>query len=90
MTTVHKYISHYAEMLQLSLYPFLVSGAFVGVAYFDIYFLILGTVAVLQQLSWVAETATVPAPAVKQGSRLPTRGRTNTLPSGPRRRPRHA
>jgi probable O-glycosylation ligase (exosortase A-associated) len=86
----HKYISHYAEMLQLSLYPFLVSGAFVGVAYFDIYFLILGTVAVLQQLSWVAETATAPAPAVKQGSRLPTRGRTNTLPSGPRRRPRHA
>jgi len=84
----HKYISHYAEMLQLALCPFLVAGAFVGVAYFDIYFLIVGTVAVLQQLSREAETATVPAPVIKQGSRLPAR--MKPLPSGSRRRTRHA
>jgi len=33
----HGYLSHYAEMTQLSLYPFLVCGAFIPFAYFDLY-----------------------------------------------------
>jgi hypothetical protein len=44
-------------MVQLSFCAFLVSGAFLTVAYFDFYYLLLGTVAVLQQLSRVAEAA---------------------------------
>jgi hypothetical protein len=38
-------------MLQFSLVGFLVSGAFLGRAYFDFYFTIVACVAVLRQLS---------------------------------------
>ncbi len=51
------YLSGYAEMNQLCLYPFMVSGAFLGVAYFDLYFLLVGTSAVVWQLSTNAEAA---------------------------------
>jgi len=86
----HGYISHYAEMLQLSFCPFLVSGVFLGVAYFDLYFLLLGTVAVLHELSRVAETAAMPASAAKEGPRSVVRARPIAVLSRPRRRPRHA
>jgi probable O-glycosylation ligase (exosortase A-associated) len=42
---------YYADMLQFSLVGFLVSGAFLGRAYFDFYFTIVACVAVLRQLS---------------------------------------
>jgi probable O-glycosylation ligase (exosortase A-associated) len=61
------YLSGYAEMNQLCLYPFMVSGAFLGVAYFDLYFLLVGTSAVLWQLSANAEAAVAkaaPSPAL--------------------------
>jgi putative inorganic carbon (HCO3(-)) transporter len=70
------YLSGYAEMNQLSLYPFMVSGAFLGVAYFDLYFLLVGTSAVLWELSAKAEaavsaaaTATPSAALAKAGPR---------------------
>lgn len=58
----HGYLSHYAEMTQLSLYPYLVAGAFLGVAYFDLYFLLVGTSAVLHTLSLQAEAAASATP----------------------------
>jgi probable O-glycosylation ligase (exosortase A-associated) len=92
----HGYLSHYAEMLQLSFCAFLSAGAFLTVAYFDLYFLLLGTVAVLHQLSRVAEAAAAPASAAKEGTRSVIRVgpnirvRPRTVPSRPRRRPRLA
>jgi probable O-glycosylation ligase (exosortase A-associated) len=94
----HGYLSHYAEMLQLSFCPFLVSGAFLGVAYFDLYFMLLGTVAVLHELSRVAEAAVVsqapatdsPPAALRLRKRaVPVRSQS-AVPIRPRRRPRHA
>jgi probable O-glycosylation ligase (exosortase A-associated) len=58
----HGYLSHYAEMTQLALYPYLVAGAFLGVAYFDLYFLLVGTSAVLHTLSLQAEAASITPP----------------------------
>jgi len=62
------YLSHYAEMNQLALYPFLVAGAFLSFAYFDLYFLLVGTSTILKVLSvraaaTIAETATPPVAA---------------------------
>jgi len=64
----HGYLSHYAEMNQLAIYPFLVAGAFLSFAYFDLYFLLVGTSTILKVLSvraaaTVAETATPPIAA---------------------------
>ena len=84
----HGYISRYAEMTQLSLYPFLVAGAFIGVAYFDLYFLLLGTTTMLYSLSRAAETAPVPVAMEPRPSSLVVR--PNPIPSPSRRRPRHA
>lgn len=42
---------YYADLLQFSLVGFVVSGAFLGRAYFDFYFTIVACVAVLRQLS---------------------------------------
>jgi putative inorganic carbon (hco3(-)) transporter len=92
----HGYLSHYAEMLQLSFCAFFAAGAFLTVAYFDLYFLLLGTVAVLHKLSRVAEAAVVPASVAEKGPRSVVRVRPNirvrpnTVPARPRRRPRHA
>jgi probable O-glycosylation ligase (exosortase A-associated) len=58
----HGYLSHYAEMTQLALYPYLVAGAFLGVAYFDLYFLLVGTTAVLHTLSLQAQSASTATP----------------------------
>ncbi|MGH7415887.1 MAG: putative O-glycosylation ligase, exosortase A system-associated [Candidatus Rokuibacteriota bacterium] len=60
----HGYLATYAEMTRTALYPFLVNGAFIGVAYFDLYFLLVGTSAVLWSLSSRAEAATAAAPVV--------------------------
>jgi putative inorganic carbon (HCO3(-)) transporter len=58
----HGYLSYYAEMTQLSLYPFLVAGTFLSFAYFDLLFLLVGTSSVLQALSRQAEQAAAAAP----------------------------
>lgn len=80
----HGYIAHYAEMIQLSLYPFLISGAFLGVAYFDLYFLLVAVSASLAALSVKAERAVAAAaapsvPAVRAPRPVPPR-RVRALP----------
>ena len=57
----HGYLSTHAEMIQLSLYPFLICGAFLGVAYFDFYFLLVAISAALAALSAKAEQAVAAA-----------------------------
>jgi probable O-glycosylation ligase (exosortase A-associated) len=88
----HGYLSNYAEMTELSIYPFLVAGAFLGVAYFDLYLLLVGTSTLLGTLSRQAENASVTAvlrPAGEDSSRLQPRspGLAGTVP---RARPKHA
>ena len=53
----HGYLSHYAEMTQLSIYTFLVAGAFLTVAYFDLYQHLIATAIVLQTLASRADAA---------------------------------
>ena len=87
----HGYISRYAEMTQLSLYPFLICGAFIPFAYFDLYFLFLATSTMLFALSQQAEKVEVPIRAEKPGRRSAALAvRANAIPSRSRRRPRHA
>jgi probable O-glycosylation ligase (exosortase A-associated) len=86
----HGYISHYAEMLQLSLAAFLGSGTFLGVAYFDLYFTLLGTVAILHELSRVAEAAIVSKAPTNDSSPSALRLRKSAILVRPRRGPRHA
>jgi len=85
----HGYLSRYAEMTQLSLYPFLVCGAFLPFAYFDLYFLLVATASVLFVLSQEAERAAVPAPVPPPRRSSAVAVRPNALPSASRRRPRH-
>jgi probable O-glycosylation ligase (exosortase A-associated) len=82
----HGYLSHYAEMTQLCLYPYLVAGAFLTVAYFDIYFHLVASSMVLHALSAKAE-ATVRAAAPAQAA--PARAE-RTLPVRRRALPRVA
>jgi len=56
----HGYLARYADMTELAIYPYLVAGAFLGVAYFDLYFLLVGTSILLGALSADAEAATAP------------------------------
>ena len=91
----HGYLSRYAEMTQLSLCPYLVAGAFLGVAYFDLYFHLVSTSIMLQVLSAQAETA--PAAEVAAAPALPVppdRARRKRPAAGialsPRPRTRHA
>jgi probable O-glycosylation ligase (exosortase A-associated) len=68
--TEHDYLARYAEMTRLALYPYLVAGASLGVAYFDLYFLLVGASAVLWSLS--EETAAAvrgPATVSARGAR---------------------
>ena len=58
----HGYLASYAEMTRLALLPYLVSGASLGVAYFDLYFLLVGMSAILWSLS-AAAAAEVSSPA---------------------------
>jgi probable O-glycosylation ligase (exosortase A-associated) len=89
----HGYLANYAEMTQLCLYPFLVAGAFIGVAYFDLYFYFVGASVVLRSLSNQAEKALAPEPvpvrrarsAVTSAPALPARPPRGQLPS-PRKR----
>ena len=85
----HGYISRYAEMTQLSLYPFLICGAFIPFAYFDLYFLLLATSSMLFVLSKEAERVEVPVPVSQQKRSPAIAVRSNALPSRSRRRPRH-
>jgi putative inorganic carbon (HCO3(-)) transporter len=85
----HGYLSRYAEMTQLSLYPFLVCGAFIPYAYFDLYFLLLATTTILFALSQVAERAEVSSPAPQQRRSSAVVVRPNALPPRSRRRLRH-
>ena len=83
----HGYISRYAEMTQLSLSPFMVAGAFIGVAYFDLFFFMVATTVVLQALAVQAEAATAPATAPTEALAPATiRARGRLVPS-PRLRP---
>jgi len=83
------YLSGYAEMTQLSLYPFLVNGAFIPAAYIDLLFLLVAATSILFVLSEEAERAEAPTTVPQsQGSSVVT-ARQNALPSRPRRRPRH-
>jgi probable O-glycosylation ligase (exosortase A-associated) len=45
------YLAEYARMLQLSLAGFLVSGAFLGRAYFDLFYQLVATVIILKSLA---------------------------------------
>jgi hypothetical protein len=85
------YLSHYAEMNQLALYPFLVAGAFLSFGYFDLYFLLVATSAILRILSARAEEAAAAvaaaAPPVTTGRRALT---TRQPASVPQPRPHHA
>ena len=46
------YLSEYARMLQLSILTFLVSGAFLGRAYFDLFYQLIATVIILKSLAY--------------------------------------
>jgi probable O-glycosylation ligase (exosortase A-associated) len=89
----HGYLASYAEMTNLSLYPYLVAGAFVGVAYFDLYFTLVAASVMLRALSDEAEKALAPIlvrderPALLSTPALPAPARRGALPS---RRKRHA
>jgi probable O-glycosylation ligase (exosortase A-associated) len=95
------YIANYAEMTQLCLYPFMIAGAFITVAYFDLYFYFVASSVMLRTLSNQAEKALEPEPvpvrrgrkAIPSVSALPARAPRRPLPSPralPSPRKRHA
>jgi putative inorganic carbon (hco3(-)) transporter len=58
-------IAHYAQMFQMSLLGFLVSGLFLGRAYFDYFFTIVACIAILDHCAsdrWVAATGPTSVP----------------------------
>jgi len=63
----HGYLANYAEMTRLALLPYLVSGASLGVAYFDLYFLLVGMSAILWSLSEEAAAAVASAAPAATG-----------------------
>lgn len=69
----HGVLASYAAMTRHGLYPFLISGAFLGVAYFDLYFLFVAMSVVLATLSVEAERTLVPAGAVEAAAPALTR-----------------
>ena len=85
----HGYLSHYAEMTQLSLYPFLVCGAFIPFAYFDLYFLLVATTSMLFVLSQEAERAEVSSTVAQPKQSPAVALRPDALPSRRSRRPSH-
>ena len=58
-----EHLAAYANMAQLSLVPFFVSGAFLGRAYFDLYYQLVVTVILLKQFArdeaWETQTSLV-------------------------------
>jgi len=96
----YDYISRYADMTQLSLYPFMLSGAFIPFAYNDLYYLLLASGSMLYVLSQEAERAEAAKAEAQRAdaARLaPSRRRRPlaprpappALPPRPRQRPRH-
>jgi len=89
----HGALANYAEMTQLGLYPFMVAGAFLTVAYFDLYFAFVATSVMLRRLSEEAEKAVATAPLPRAERTAPAvpplvvRARRRPLPA---RRNRHA
>lgn len=77
----HGYLANYAEMTQLCLYPFLVGGAFITVAYFDLYFYFVASSVMLRSLSDQAEQSLAPAPAAPAARTVPARAPRGPLPS---------
>jgi putative inorganic carbon (hco3(-)) transporter len=85
----HGYLSRYAEMTQLSLYPYLVCGAFIQFAFFDLYWMLVAATSMLLALSQTAERAAAPAPDPRLRRSSVVAVRPNSLPSPSRRRSRH-
>ena len=84
------YLSRYADMTQLGIYPFLVAGAFLGVAYFDLYFLFVASGILLSTIGDRVEAATpATAPAAARLSSGAVLGAV-TPRLRPQGRPRHA
>ncbi len=83
------YLSHYAEMNQLALYPFLVAGAFLSFAYFDLYFLLVATSTILKVLS-VRAAETIAATATPPVAARPRALITRRPEPAPQPRPHHA
>ena len=81
----HGYLSRYAEMTELAIYPYLVAGAFLGVAYFDLYFLMVATGILLGHLSLEAEAKARAAQPAAPTLRARLAARQRSLP-----RTRHA
>src|SRR5690242_5697968 len=75
----HGYLTKYAEMTRLALLPYFVSGASLGVAYFDLYFLLVGTSAVLWSLSQEAAAAEASAATAAAGGARSLRSRSRVL-----------
>jgi probable O-glycosylation ligase (exosortase A-associated) len=92
--TEYGYLANYADMTRLCLYPFLVAGAFIGVAYFDLYFYFIATSVMLRSLSSQAEKALAPEPVPVQRARRAKSSLPIRSPRAPRRvaspRNRHA
>jgi len=82
----HGYLANYAEMTQLCLYSFLVAGAFVTVAYFDLYFYFVASSVMLRSLSDQAEQSLAPAPVWVQPARAAARA-ARTVPARASRGP---
>jgi len=68
------YLANYADMTQLAIYPFLVAGAFLSLAYFDLYLHLLATSFILQVLSQeAAKRLQPPEPGRRRARVLPVR-----------------
>jgi probable O-glycosylation ligase (exosortase A-associated) len=87
------YLANYAEMTQLCLYPYMIAGAFITVAYFDLYFYFIASSVTLGALSAEAEKAV--APEAVRGRRpapatppVPAPTSVPALPAAARRRAR--
>jgi probable O-glycosylation ligase (exosortase A-associated) len=87
------HLSRYAEMTQTAVYPFLLGGAFLSAAYFDLYFLLVGTGVILRAMSKEAEQAVTEKVAASTGTtrqaRLVARHRQR-LPLPTRRAPEYS
>jgi hypothetical protein len=78
-------------MTELAIYPYLVAGAFLGVAYFDLYFLFVATAILLAHLSQEAEAAALVTNPTRAGLGSGAPRRPLVAPHPQRQpRPRHA
>lgn len=65
----HQWIRNYCDMLELSLIAYIVSGAFLGLAYFDLYYHMISSVIVVKTLAQ-REYATLQNAAVQEEAQL--------------------